>query len=214
MNAPGRDCTDTWTGFKPVASAVGLREQEWSRRQDSHPHWTRSELVASALGYAGKEDEHEPGADPAAPQGRSRINVRKVVEGLCDFAPVLAAQGSMPFLLSEPPRVLKRDSLEPSMAVPTATRFEPAFQLAQARRDGGIDFKRIPLPVSLDLELEIWISAARPTEAVPSLFLPRPSSPGIRNLRRQNGRRAACASCPAPAPRKYRDRRWGCHFPS
>lgn len=25
----------------------------WSRRQDSHPHWTRSELAASALGYAG-----------------------------------------------------------------------------------------------------------------------------------------------------------------
>lgn len=34
----------------PLHWATGAR---WSRRQDLHPHWTRSELVASALGYAG-----------------------------------------------------------------------------------------------------------------------------------------------------------------
>lgn len=33
----------------------------WSRRQDLHPHWTRSELVASALGYTGMLENGGPG---------------------------------------------------------------------------------------------------------------------------------------------------------
>ena len=46
---------------KHTASDAGLngwrsRGAKWSRRQDLHPHWTRSELVASALGYAGKNE--------------------------------------------------------------------------------------------------------------------------------------------------------------
>ncbi len=40
--------------------------------------------------------ENEPGADPAAPQRRRRINVRKVVEGLFDFAQVNAAERGSP----------------------------------------------------------------------------------------------------------------------
>ena len=54
-NAPGRICTDTERGLSPLPLrwATGAK---WSRRQDLHPHWTRSELVASALGYAGKNE--------------------------------------------------------------------------------------------------------------------------------------------------------------
>jgi hypothetical protein len=33
----------------------------WSRRQDLHPHWTRSELAASALGYTGMLAHGGPG---------------------------------------------------------------------------------------------------------------------------------------------------------
>ena len=53
--APGRICTDTERGLSPLPLrwATGAK---WSRRQDLHPHWTRSELVASALGYAGKNE--------------------------------------------------------------------------------------------------------------------------------------------------------------
>jgi len=40
--------------------------------------------------------ESEPGADPAASRGRRRINVRKLIEGLFDFAQVDAAQRSLP----------------------------------------------------------------------------------------------------------------------
>ena len=37
-----------------LMSARGQHSLEKSRRQDLHLHWTRSELVASALGYAGE----------------------------------------------------------------------------------------------------------------------------------------------------------------
>ena len=55
MNAPGRIRADTERGLSPLPLrwATGAK---WSRRQDLHPHWTRSELVASALGYAGKNE--------------------------------------------------------------------------------------------------------------------------------------------------------------
>ena len=43
-----------WAGFKPVASAFGLRERKKSPRQDLHLHFLRSKRSASALGYAGK----------------------------------------------------------------------------------------------------------------------------------------------------------------
>jgi hypothetical protein len=98
--------------------------------------------------------ENEPGADPAASHGRRRINVRKVIEGLFDFAQVHAAEGALPIRFSEAPRILRRDPAEPAMAMPAASRFEPALQFAQPRRNGGIDFKGVPLPVALDLEFE------------------------------------------------------------
>ena len=51
-----------------------------------HLHWTRSELVASALGYAGKMRKNWPEADQDAPHGRSRINLRKNLIGTHDLA--------------------------------------------------------------------------------------------------------------------------------
>ncbi len=52
-NAPGRNRTDTEPGLSRPPLHWATRAK-WSRRQDLHPHWTRSELVASALGYAGE----------------------------------------------------------------------------------------------------------------------------------------------------------------
>ena len=48
-NAPGRICTDTVRILSPLPLLIGLREQEeWSRRQELHPHWLRFERRASA----------------------------------------------------------------------------------------------------------------------------------------------------------------------
>ena len=59
------------------ASWATRSDNEKSRRQDLHLHWTRSELVASALGYAVKTREVGPEAGPGAPRGRNRINLRE-----------------------------------------------------------------------------------------------------------------------------------------
>ena len=49
-NAPGRSRTDTCAVFKAATSADWATGAKWSRRQDLHPHWLRSERSASAVG--------------------------------------------------------------------------------------------------------------------------------------------------------------------
>ena len=105
MNAPGRIRTDTERGLNPLPlhwatganawreaplkrvaerSLHGGRSRKWSRRQDLHPHWTRSELIASALGYAGKNEwcsrQEFRLQPPRSKRGALYIELRELVE--------------------------------------------------------------------------------------------------------------------------------------
>ena len=127
-----------------------------------HPHWTRSELVASALGYAGKNENDSPEAEPEAPRGRSRINLRRIAHRIAQFAtgdlveqPLASRFAPAIGMTAEPIQAVHR------IAVP-----EPAFDLGDAllnSRIADVDFRD---PVRLDLQL-IDIRAGEDERVVP-----------------------------------------------
>jgi hypothetical protein len=121
----------------------------------SHPHWLRSERSASASwATPGKTENGSPEAEPIAPRGRSRLNLRKVAIGADDLALVLASQISLLVRVSLLPAATLGLTFQPAVALPASPRVEPAIQFAQARFDGGIDLAKIPEPIALDLEFE------------------------------------------------------------
>src|SRR5436190_1086674 len=127
-------CAETPTSRRGAATAT--RQEPQSGPGGRTCTRTGRGLSSLPLRWAtpGKEmDENAPGADPAAPQGRSRINVRKVIEGLFDFAQVQAPECSVP--VPPVPPVTLGAAFEPIVTAPAAARLEPAIQLTESRRD-------------------------------------------------------------------------------
>jgi len=141
----------------------------WSRRQDLHPHWTRSELAASALGYAG-EKVGWPESGPDAPRGCSRIKLRKIQAG--DFPAMLLCQLPQFVLFAVAPAIRLSMTLEPTMALPSTMVFEPAFQFGETAFYRGIDLTNVLDPVAPDLESierrliehPVWLPVAVPMQ--------------------------------------------------
>ena len=127
-----------------------------------HLHWTRSELVASALGYAGNWWRNPPGAGRDAPHGRSRINLRKSFIGTGDFLPV-SFVGEFLFRVVRPtPMPSLALALEPAIAPPCLVIFKPPVELADACLDIRIDHADLIDHVAPDLELIVGQGGENP----------------------------------------------------
>lgn len=104
------------------------------------------------MGYAGENENESPEAEPDAPRGRSRINLRESFVGTRDLALVLVFEAPLLRAVLVLPAVTLLTAFEPAVALPAFASLKPPIQFAQARFDRGIDFTEIPQPVALDLE--------------------------------------------------------------
>jgi len=102
------------------------------------------------LGYAGKNENDSPEAEPDAPHGRSRINFRRIAHRLAQFAlGDLVEQILAPWLA--PMTGVAAESVEAvhRVAVP-----EPAFNFSDALLDSRIADVGFGDPIRFDFQLE------------------------------------------------------------
>ena len=117
-----------------------------------HPHWLRSERSASASWATPGNENDSSEAEPDAPHGRSRINLRESLVSTRDVALVFVFEAPLPRAVLFFPAVTLSAALEPAIALPAFVCFEPAIQFAQARFDRRIDLAEMPQPIPLDLQ--------------------------------------------------------------
>ena len=134
------------------------------------------------MGYAGKNENNSPKADPDAPRGRSRINLRRITHRIAQFAPRDSVEQILALWIAPAPAI--GIVAEPIEAVHRIAMPEPAFDLSDTLLDGRIADVGFRDPVRLDLQLED-IRAGENERVVPhaevaSLFLTEVGLPFLR----------------------------------
>jgi hypothetical protein len=95
-----------------------------------------------------------PAADPNAPPGCIRVNVRKGIERAVDFPLVLASKVPLSIAVSIEPAIALTLPLEPTVALSAVVHLEPGGDFLKPRFDGRIHFPHVPDHARFDAQFK------------------------------------------------------------